>query len=506
MQVDGASAPKRTRGSAGATSALRCCTRTARKNSTILSDEVYSQIDRGAGSGASQGRMLSSPELPASALLSAGDGGAHDGERPPSRPAEPAADGSVRGLSLSDLPGHLPAQQPAAPVRPLQMGRGAGLSPLSPRRVHAVMTIVALAAGPGCILSGKLFRPQSPPRLTAPGSDLTAGPSSTDQAGAGGGRSTTPGSGGDGEVVVQVMSLYVTKFPGTGFDDHAGLRFSLEVGRRQGAKLMGGQLTVGQARLTSSHLPECSSGLASKSETWEAGAVGEPDRLVVAFSRPAAVAASTFQGFSALDVQIVRVGGGDSARCVRIPIVNDGRDAQWVNRPFLVGAEERLMFTHSTAPGLRSPVLVFGAGVGAWAGRWRWMIEGEIGSGAAPPGTTDRGPLFDLLGGGASVSTILSSTGHLGLGALAAYEVLRGAPGGGTDAAGAPLPSLTLQGPRLGLRFLYLVDPLSWPGFRSPPDAWADALTLYVGNWWSGLDVSHPSPFLGVALEGNLGF
>jgi len=339
-----------------------------------------------------------------------------------------------------------------------------------------------------------------------PGSELTLRPPPTDEAGAEGSRRTTPGYGSDGEVVVQVRSLYVTKFPGTDFDDHAGLRFSLDVGRRQGVKLLGGQLKVGQARLTSSHLPECSSGLASKSETWKAGAAGEPDQLVVAFSRPAAVAAGIFQGLSALDVQVFPAGGRQDARCVRIPIVNNGRDDPWVNRPFLVGAEERLIFMHSTAPGLRSPALILGFGVGAWAGRWRWMIEGEAGSGSAPPGTTDRGSLVDLLGGGASVSTILSSSGRLGLGALAGYEVLRGAPGGGVDAAGAPLPSLTLQGPRLGLRFLYLVDPLAWPGFRSPPDAWATALTLYVGNWWSGFDVSHPSPFLGVALEGNLGF
>ena len=130
------------------------------------------------------------------------------------------------------------------------------------------------------------------------------------------------------------------------------------------------------------------------------------------------------------------------------------------------------------------------------------MIEGEAGFGARPPGTTDKGPLFDLWGGGASVSTLLSSHGRLGLGALVGYEVLRGAPGGRVDGAGNPLPSLTLHGPRLGLRLLYLVDPLSWRAFRSPPDAWATALTLYVGSWWSGLDVSHPSPFLGVALEG----
>jgi hypothetical protein len=250
--------------------------------------------------------------------------------------------------------------------------------------------------------------------------------------------------------------------------------------------------------------------LKSKTAVWM-GEVGEPEDLTISFSRGDAIAAGIFADRSAaLDLALFPADPDAPARCLRIPLMEAAPSGdQWVHHAFLVGGEERLMFLHSSLPRLRTPGLILGVGMGAWSGRWRWMLEGEGGfTGRADPTTNQGGDgrLFGLWGGGASVSTLVFARGRLGLGVLGGYELLRGASSGPLDASGASPPSLLLQGPRLGFRVLYLVDPLAWSGFRSPPDAFDGGITVYVGNWWNGVDVLHPSPFVSVALEGNLGF
>jgi hypothetical protein len=333
--------------------------------------------------------------------------------------------------------------------------------------------VLAALAATGC--SGKLFRPRTPPEAA------------------------------DADARVRIEHVYVTKFPGSDFDEHFGARLALEVERRPGASL-------GRARLTSARLTPCASGLIANEASTVIDHVG-PETQVLAFSRPGAVAAGFFDdGTAALDLAIFPADRGQQGRCLRIPLFDTppsaAPEAAWVHHAFLLAGEERLLVLHSTIPGLKSPALLLGVGMGGWSGRWRWMIEGEGGFSdrleAAPPaGAAGSSALFGLWGGGASASTLLLARGHFGLGALGGYEVLRGVPGGGTG----PKPeTLTLHGPRVGLRFIYLIDPLRWPGFASPLDSSVGALAVYAGDWWSGAEVGHQSPFLGFALEGNLAF
>jgi hypothetical protein len=224
--------------------------------------------------------------------------------------------------------------------------------------------VAVMTAGPGCIISGKDFRLQNPPPRPEsydPTPRSPAGPADDEAENVHHWDSLPLGYRGYGGVDIHVQSVYITKFPGSDFDDHFGLRFSLEVGRRQGVGLTGEHVKLGEARLTRPGLPECSSGPKSKSETWTAGATGEPDKIVVAFSRPAAVAAGTFDGLVALDVQVFPDDKREPTLCVRIPITNGGRDS-WVQRPFLLAGEQRLMFMHSAAPGLQSRAMVLGVG------------------------------------------------------------------------------------------------------------------------------------------------
>jgi hypothetical protein len=307
----------------------------------------------------------------------------------------------------------------------------------------------------------------------------------------------------DADVRVRLEHIYVTKFPGREIDEAMGVRLSLAIQRRPGASL-------GRARLTSTRSSPCASGVVANEATTTLEPVGT-EAQVLAFSRPAAVAAGFFgDGTAALDLAVYSDGSGQG-HCLRIPLFDvppEGTpEVAWVHHAFLLGGEERVLFLHSGIPGLKSPALLLGVGMGAWSGRWRWMIEGEGGFSdrmdAAAAAAADTSPLFGLWGGGLSVSTLLLSRGHLGLGALGGYEVLRGEPGGGMS---PKPPPLTLHGPRVGLRFMYLIDPLRWPGFQSPLDAYSAALAVYAGDWWNGTAVDRQSPFLGVALEGNLGF
>jgi hypothetical protein len=346
------------------------------------------------------------------------------------------------------------------------------------RRIIRAAPWLAVALAAGC--SGKMFHPR------------------------------TAREASDADARVRIESVYATKFPGTEIDEHIGVRLYLKVERAPGASL-------GRARLTSTRLAPCDSGLVANEPDTMPDRWG-PETQVLAFSRPAAVSAGLFDdGSAALDVAVFSADHNRPGQCLRIPLFDNNAptlfdEPAWANHPVLFGGEERLAFLHSDVPGLKSPALLLGVGFGAWSGRWRWMLEFEGGFSdradtlPSPPGVVPSGrpsPLFGLIGGGASVSTLLVSRGHFGLGALGGYDVLHGIPSGGDG----PKPeSLLLHGPRVGLRFMYLIDPLKWPGFESPLDASTGALAIYAGDWWNGSDVGRQSPFVGVALEGNVGF
>jgi hypothetical protein len=317
-------------------------------------------------------------------------------------------------------------------------------------------------------------------------------------------RPVMPRAAEDSDVAVNVDNIYVTHFPGVTLDDSLGVRMNLEVAWRVPTR-------IGEARLTSAAAPRCASGTKAKqiisAERYGPG----PEQIALAFSRPAVEAAHLFdQPSSVLDLTVFPADRSAPGRCIRIAVVVPGGppDAtQWLHRPFLIGGEERVLIVDSQIPGLRSVGLVLGLGVGFWNDRWRWMLGVEGGfSGRTDTttGETGMGRLYGMGGFSASASTLLFERGRFGLGTIAGYELLHATPSG-PSAAGPP-PSLMLHGPRVGLRLLYLVDPLEWPGFRSPPDAFTAGLTVYVGNWWNGGDLRSASPFLGIALEGNLGF
>jgi hypothetical protein len=311
----------------------------------------------------------------------------------------------------------------------------------------------------------------------------------------------------DEDVRVRIDHLYVTKFPGSDIDEQVGVRLWTTVQLRPGASL-------GRAHLTSTRSAPCASGVVANEATTMAVPAG-PQSQVLAFSRPAALAAGFFDdGTAALDVAVFPPDHSQKGHCLRLPLFDVPPQATpqvdtvaWVHHAFLLGGEERVLLLRSDIPGLKSPGLLLGLGMGAWSGRWRWMIqaEGGVSDRVDPNAPNDRTPLFGLWGGGASVSTLLLARGHFGLGALGGYEVLRGQPGGGQSMLPPP-PTLTLHGPRVGLRFIYLIDPLRWPGFQSPLDAFSAALAVYAGDWWNGTGVGRQSPFVGFALEGNLGF
>jgi hypothetical protein len=309
----------------------------------------------------------------------------------------------------------------------------------------------------------------------------------------------------EADRAVKIDGMYVVHFPGETIDDAQGLRFDLEVFSPAAAR-------VGEVRLSALHLPACASGLKSKIIVSAPGSDVRTQDVEVAFSRPAAEAAGMFADRSAtLDLLLFSADRSAPAHCLRIRVVDSAvaaDAAQWVHRALLLGGEERVMIFHSAIPGLKNPGLVLGLGLGAWNGRWRWMLEGEGGfSGRADPvtGETGGGRLFTLWGGSLSGSTLLLNRGRFGLGAIGGYEVLRGSANGPVT-PGVTIAPMTLHGPRVGVRLLYLVDPLAWPGFKSPRDAFGGGIAIYAGNWWNGGDLRNPSPFFAVSLEGNLGF
>lgn len=319
-------------------------------------------------------------------------------------------------------------------------------------------------------------------------------------------RPMTPRFALDPDVAVKLDGIYVTRMPGSTFDDAMGIRMMLEVDRRAPVR-------IAEAKLTTPAIPPCASGIKAK-QIVSAGRYGPgSEAITLEFSRPAVEAAHVFHDRSAvLDLTVFPTDRSAPGRCIRIAVIEpDGPPdaARWVHRAFLIGGEERVMFLHSQTPGLENLGLVLAVGVGAWQGRWRWMLAGEggfVGRGdATGGGQAGMGPLFGLWGGSASASTLLLDRGRFGLGTIAGYEVLRGVPGGPTT-ADPPPPAMTLHGPRVGLQLLYLIDPLAWPGFASPRDAFVGGLTIYAGHWWSGTDLARPSPFLAISLEGNLGF
>jgi hypothetical protein len=340
------------------------------------------------------------------------------------------------------------------------------------RAANLIVGLTAALAAAGC--SGKTFRP------------------------------VTPHAAADPDVVARVDSIYVVHFPGETIDETTGINVNLVVAWRVPTR-------IGEARLTSSSAAPCASGVKTKQSISADRYSSGPEKIALAFSRPAVEAAHVFDGGSAvMDLSLFSDDRSAPGRCVRIAVVEPGGPpdaAQWIHRPFLIGGEERVMLVHSQIPGLNSLGLILGVGVGYWHNRWRLMFEAEGGFSSrtdTTTGETGMGRLFGLWGGSASASTLLFDRGRFGLGAIGGYEMLHGVASGPT-AAGPP-PSLVLHGPRVGLRLLYLVDPLAWPGFRSPRDAFDGGLTIYVGNWWNGGDFGSASPFLGISLEGNLGF
>jgi hypothetical protein len=316
-------------------------------------------------------------------------------------------------------------------------------------------------------------------------------------------RPVMPRAAVDPDVGVNVDDIYVTHFPGVTFDETYGIRMNLEVSWRAPTR-------IGEARLTSAAAPLCASGVKAtqmvSAERYGAG----PERIALAFSRPAAEANHLFdQPSSVLDLTLFPTDRSAPGRCIRIALVEPSGPpdaAQWLHRPFLIGGEERVMIIHSQIPGVESVGLVLGLGVGFWNQRWRWMLGvegGFTGRSDTTTGATGEGRLYGMGGFSAAASTLLFKRGGFGLGAIGGYELLHGTASG--PSVNTP-PSLMLHGPRVGLRLLYLIDPLQWPGFRSPPDAFTAGLTIYAGNWWNGTDLHSASPFLGFSLEGNLGF
>jgi hypothetical protein len=90
------------------------------------------------------------------------------------------------------------------------------------------------------------------------------------------------------------------------------------------------------------------------------------------------------------------------------------------------------------------------------------MIEGEggfTGRQDSVTGTAYQGRIFGLWGGGASVSRLVSTSGHRGIGVLAGYEALFALSSGPADSTGTSVGPAVLHGPRLGLQLLYLADP-----------------------------------------------
>ena len=82
------------------------------------------------------------------------------------------------------------------------------------------------------------------------------------------------------------------------------------------------------------------------------------------------------------------------------------------------------------------------------------------------------------------ISTLVSASGHRGIAILGGYEALHSTASGPADTTGAGLATTVLHGPRLGVHLLYLVDPLRWPGFRGPADAFVGGsrFTLVIGG------------------------
>ena len=319
-------------------------------------------------------------------------------------------------------------------------------------------------------------------------------------------RPVTPRMAVDSAAAVKLDGIYVTHMPGSTFDENMGVRLGLEVDARAPVR-------IGEARLTTSLVPPCASGIKA-TQIVSANRYGPgPETITLAFSRPAVEAAHVFVDRSAvLDLTVFPAGGSTAGRCIRIAVVEPGGPpdaARWVHRAFLFGGEERVMFVHSQIPRLENLGLVLAVGMGAWHGRWRWMLAGEggfVGRADTTGGQAGMRPFLGLWGGSASASTLVFDRGRFGLGTIAGYEVLRAVPGGPASVADPTPTAMTLHGPRIGLQLLYLIDPLAWPGFESPRDAFVGGLTLYVGNWWSGTDLGRPSPFLAISIEGNLGF
>ena len=344
---------------------------------------------------------------------------------------------------------------------------------MTTRAVYLLPALSAALAFTGC--SGKMFRP------------------------------VTPHAAEDPNFAVRVEGIYVTHMPGSTLDEARGVSIGLEVDWRA-------PIRIGEARLTTAAVPPCSSGVKAK-DIVSAGRYGPgPEEVALSFSRPDVEGARVFDdGSAVLDLTVFPADRSAPGRCLRIAVVEPGGPpdaAQWVHHAFLLGGEERVMFFfHSRVPKLETPGLILGVGMGAWYGRWNWMIEGEGGLAGRTDATDANGmrALFGLWGGSVAAGTLLFHHGKFGLGTLAGYEVLRGVPGDPIPADPMPEP-MTLHGPRVGLRLLYLVDPLAWPHFRSPPDAFVGGLSFYAGNWWSGTDLGRASPFLGFAFEGNLGF
>lgn len=146
------------------------------------------------------------------------------------------------------------------------------------------------------------------------------------------------------------------------------------------------------------------------------------------------------------------------------------------------------------------------ANINPYAETFEGGLVGERGV-VATAGSPPRAPSVDILGGAFEAGHVLTVRGPLALDVQLGYNVLATvAP----DAARKPAEAAAyhrsvLHGPRLSFRLLGVPRPPSWRGFATPPDGWSFGLAAYAGAWWQGAARAAPAPFIGLALEGNLG-
>jgi hypothetical protein len=273
---------------------------------------------------------------------------------------------------------------------------------------------------------------------------------------------------------------------------------------------------LGVASLADATTPPCSGAVVARSDAVRAQWPFVPARAKVAvftFSGTEVEASGLFRVHdAALDLPIFPADPSLSPRCLRVPLQGLARGTEWRASPYLVGLELRLHFFPKPLPNYDSFAFLIGLPQGIWINGWRLVVSfggglvGERGV-VATAGALPRAPSVGILGGAFEVGHLLGVRGHLGLDMQFGYDVLGTVAPNPSQrpAEAAAYHHAILHGPRLSLRLLGVPRPPGWQGFAAPPDAWSFGLAAYAGVWCQGTALTAAAPFVGFALEGNLG-